>query len=225
MPPALAAVPGQAHQACLAFIKAPGVEDDGGVEAAQFLWQLVGGNRRLAGYVERRERMVAGGKQWGAAAPAKLHLTLTEPGSDDYRQSVQGQLLAAGLAQLVEPKGPQVGAAGAGLAEGRCWDGGGLRRYCGCRRCGAGTAAGITHLPLAPGPSCTPPLPPSPPRQRRCCPRCARARRRRGASTWASSATETPIPRTTPTTAASPASAASPPAGAAPAAERLHRRD
>jgi staphylococcal nuclease domain-containing protein 1 len=65
MPPALAAVPGQAQQACLAFIKAPGVEEEHGVEAAQYLWQLVGGNRRLTAYVERRERLVAAGKQWG----------------------------------------------------------------------------------------------------------------------------------------------------------------
>lgn len=44
-------------------------------------------------------------------APTKLHLTLVEPASeDDLKQSVNGQLLAAGLARLVEPKGPQVGA-------------------------------------------------------------------------------------------------------------------
>ncbi|KAL4429360.1 hypothetical protein ABPG77_005134 [Micractinium sp. CCAP 211/92] len=107
MPPALAAVPGQAHQACLAFVKAPGVEDEHGVEAAQFLWQLVGGNRRLTAYVERRERLAAAGKSWGTQAPSKLHLTLIEPGSDDFKQSVNGQLLAAGLAQLAEPKGPK----------------------------------------------------------------------------------------------------------------------
>jgi hypothetical protein len=65
MPPALAAVPGQAQQACLAFIKAPTVEDEHGVDAAQFLWQLVGGNKRLTAHVERRERLVAAGKQWG----------------------------------------------------------------------------------------------------------------------------------------------------------------
>lgn len=44
-----------------------------------------------------------------AQAPSKLHLTLIEPGSDDFKQSVNGQLLAAGLAQLAEPKGPKVG--------------------------------------------------------------------------------------------------------------------
>lgn len=44
-----------------------------------------------------------------AQAPTKLHLTLIESGSDDLKQSVNGQLLAAGLARLVEPKGPQVG--------------------------------------------------------------------------------------------------------------------
>lgn len=107
MPQTLAAVPGQAHQACLAFIKAPSVDAEHGVDAAQYLWQLVGGNRRLTGHVERRERLAGAGKSWGAQAPTKLHLTLIEPGSDDYKQSVNGQLLAAGLARLVEPKGPQ----------------------------------------------------------------------------------------------------------------------
>ena len=65
IPPALAAVPGQAQQACLAFIKAPTVGDEHGVDAAQFVWQLVGGNKRLTAHVERRERLVAAGKQWG----------------------------------------------------------------------------------------------------------------------------------------------------------------
>ncbi|KAL4859242.1 Ribonuclease TUDOR 1 [Chlorella vulgaris] len=42
-------------------------------------------------------------------APTKLHLTLLDSGSeeDDYAQSVNGQLLTAGLARLLEPKGPQ----------------------------------------------------------------------------------------------------------------------
>lgn len=106
-PSALGAVPPQAHAACLAFVKAPGVDAEHGVEAAQFLWELVGGNRRLTTHVERRERLAAVGKSWGAAAPTKLHLTLLEAGSDDLKQSVNGQLLAAGLAQLVEPKGPK----------------------------------------------------------------------------------------------------------------------
>lgn len=107
MPPALAAVPGQAHQACLAYVKAPSVDDEHGVEAAQQLWQLVGGNRRLKAFVERREKLAAAGKSWGTQAPTKLHLTLIEGDSDDMKQSVNGQLLAAGLAQLAEPKGPK----------------------------------------------------------------------------------------------------------------------
>jgi hypothetical protein len=43
-------------------------------------------------------------------APTKLHLTLLDSGSEeeDYAQSVNGQLLTAGLARLLEPKGPQV---------------------------------------------------------------------------------------------------------------------
>ena len=43
-------------------------------------------------------------------APSKLHLTVLTPGSEDLAQSVNGQLLAAGLARLVEPRGSaQVG--------------------------------------------------------------------------------------------------------------------
>ncbi|PSC71228.1 hypothetical protein C2E20_5281 [Micractinium conductrix] len=107
MPAALAAVPGQAHQACLAFIKAPSVDDEHGVDAAQQLWQLVGGNKRLTAYVERRERLAAAGKSWGSAAPTKLHLTLVPAGTEDLKQSANAQLLATGLARLVEPKGPK----------------------------------------------------------------------------------------------------------------------
>ena len=39
--------------------QAPAVEEDHGVDAAQFLWQQVGGNRRLTAFVERRERLAA----------------------------------------------------------------------------------------------------------------------------------------------------------------------
>ena len=143
MPPALAAVPGQALQACLAFVKAPGVDAEHGVDAAQFLWQLVGGNRRLRATVERRERLAAVGKSWGAAAPTKLHLTLVEAGEEDLKQSVNGQLLAAGLARLVEPKGAQVGPRGGGAA-------GGLRR--------GAAAAGAGGPCVAQALACLPPL-------------------------------------------------------------------
>jgi hypothetical protein len=154
MPPALAAVPGQAHAACLAFLRAPGVEEEHGVDAAQQLWQLVGGNRRLVAHVERRERLAAPGKQWGAAAPTKLHLTLMEPGSDDYAASINGQLLAAGLARLAEPKGQQVGTLRAAGGGGVCFAG-----ACVLRRWGLEWAAK--------GLSTAPPLAPPPQQQRR----------------------------------------------------------
>lgn len=86
------------------------MDDEHGVDAAQQLWQLVGGNKRLTAYVERRERLAAAGKSWGSAAPTKLHLTLVPAGTEDLKQSANAQLLATGLARLVEPKGPKVGA-------------------------------------------------------------------------------------------------------------------
>jgi staphylococcal nuclease domain-containing protein 1 len=106
-PPALAAVPPQAHPAALAFIQAPGLEDDYGVEAAQLLAELVGGGRRLQAVVERRERVApvsgAAPKGWGAAAsasaasaaPLKLHLTIlgdaqAEPGAGSDSEGEEG---------------------------------------------------------------------------------------------------------------------------------------
>lgn len=100
--PALAAVPAQAHQATLAYVKAPGLDDEYGMEAAQFLSELLGGGRRLPAVIERRERTAASGKGWGAQAPQKLHLTLFEKLGDVY-SSANARLLLAGLARFAAP--------------------------------------------------------------------------------------------------------------------------
>ncbi len=50
---------------CL-VLQAPGLDDEYGVEAAQFLSELLGSGRRLPAVVERREKLAgAGGKSWG----------------------------------------------------------------------------------------------------------------------------------------------------------------
>lgn len=66
MDSALAAVAPQAEAATLAFVKAPALESEWGVEAAQMLADLVGDGKRLAATIESRERLPATGKQWGA---------------------------------------------------------------------------------------------------------------------------------------------------------------
>lgn len=66
MDAALAAVAPQAHKATLAYVKAPSLEAEWGVDAAQMLVDLVGDGRRLQAVVESKERLPSSGKQWGA---------------------------------------------------------------------------------------------------------------------------------------------------------------
>ena len=122
-PPDLAAPAAQAQPASLAFVKAPALDADYGVEAAQLLSQLVGGGQRLTAYIEKRERIAAaapakGGKSWGAVAaggggasgPMQLSLTVVPGGEGDDKESVNEALVAAGLAKVVDlPKHTKVG--------------------------------------------------------------------------------------------------------------------
>eukprot|EP00887_Chlorella_sp_A99_P001577 scaffold8.g1577.t1 len=76
-PPSLAAVPPQAHLAQLAFVKAPQLDAEYGLEAAQLLSDLLGDGKCIAAFVEQRERQAPPvGAKWGATAPPKLHLTM-----------------------------------------------------------------------------------------------------------------------------------------------------
>ena len=80
-----------------------------GVEAAQLLSELLGDGKRIAAFIEARERTApaAGGKQWGAAGPQKLHLTMLGAGGA-AEEGANAQLLAAGLARYVAPARVQV---------------------------------------------------------------------------------------------------------------------
>lgn len=121
-PPDLAAVAPQAQRASLAFIKAPGLDQEYGVEAAQLLSELVGGGRRLTAFIEKKERLASapggkassGAKGWAATAasasasstagPMQLSLTVLV-GDDDEEgaETVNEALVSAGLARVVEP--------------------------------------------------------------------------------------------------------------------------
>ncbi|KAL6773756.1 TXC1 [Auxenochlorella protothecoides x Auxenochlorella symbiontica] len=103
MDAALAAVAPQATPATLAFVKAPGLDDEYGVDAASMLAELVGSGAKLSAVVESRERVQAAGKQWAAQAAVKLHLTLRSGAEGE--SSVNAKLVAAGLARLAAPKG------------------------------------------------------------------------------------------------------------------------
>lgn len=100
-PPSLAAVPPQAHLAQLAFVKAPQLDAEYGLEAAQLLSDLLGDGKCIAAFVEQRERQAPpAGAKWGATAPPKLHLTML--GTDgSIEEGPNAQLLAAGLARFV----------------------------------------------------------------------------------------------------------------------------
>ena len=125
-PPDLSAVPAQAYPASLAFVRAPELDADYGVEAAQALSEWVGGGKTLKAFIEKRERVVAGGaggggggRGWGnasaaASSPAsssqqqqKLHLTVLlgdDEDGEDLGASANARLVEEGFARVVEVK-------------------------------------------------------------------------------------------------------------------------
>jgi staphylococcal nuclease domain-containing protein 1 len=117
-PPDLAAVPPQAHLATLAYVRAPELDVDYGVEAAQTLSEMVGSGKKLRAIIEARERpsgAPVSTKGWGtnaaSSAPAvggyKLLLTILlgdEATPEDYNDSVNCQLVSQGLARVLEPR-------------------------------------------------------------------------------------------------------------------------
>jgi len=116
-PPELAAVPPQAHLAALAYVRAPELDADYGVEAAQALSEMVGSGKKLRAIIEARERPAGAPvatKGWGNNSAAttpigqyKLFLTILlgdEATPEDYNDSVNCQMVCHGLARVVEPR-------------------------------------------------------------------------------------------------------------------------
>ena len=69
-----------------------------GYDAAELLSQFTGGGKRLTAHIEQRERPQHSKK--GAAAQPILHLMLHEPDKTAAADSINAQMLAAGVARL-----------------------------------------------------------------------------------------------------------------------------
>lgn len=124
--PDLKAVQPQAHLASLAYVKAPGLESEYGVDGAQRLSQLVGGGRRLQAIVEGKEKIVGPGPSTGGATAAmqqqqQLLLTVLVAEHDDDGEDARGGdgeyamssvnyvMVSEGLARVKEPKSARKG--------------------------------------------------------------------------------------------------------------------
>ncbi|KAG1657494.1 hypothetical protein FOA52_008370 [Chlamydomonas sp. UWO 241] len=95
---ALAAVPPQARQACLAYVRVPEPGAEHGPEARVCLAQLLGGGQALLAHVVSREAIPAGpGGKHPKNAGGKLHVQLLDA---DGGADVAAELLASGYATL-----------------------------------------------------------------------------------------------------------------------------
>ncbi|GBF98194.1 hypothetical protein Rsub_10694 [Raphidocelis subcapitata] len=95
---ALAAVPGQAKAAELAYLRVPALDEEFGRDAASTLAALTGSGRRLRASVVARERPAAGTREkHPARAGGKLVVVLKE---EDAPRSINAEMLAAGMARL-----------------------------------------------------------------------------------------------------------------------------
>ncbi|KAK9813035.1 hypothetical protein WJX72_007851 [[Myrmecia] bisecta] len=110
MEPSLAAVPPQAHQCTLAYLKVPSVEDELGQDAAHLLSDFAGGGKPLVAFIEQRERPAAVPKS-GLASPGRLHVVLCEKERAATKESANAELLLAGLARVQKPHGRALAAA------------------------------------------------------------------------------------------------------------------
>ena len=99
------------HQARHVLLQVPKLESDYGEDAARFLSQATGSGKRLMARVERKERQQPqqgrGGRDPLASQPL-LHVILFKEGSDAVGESVNADILRAGLARLKVPRNAKV---------------------------------------------------------------------------------------------------------------------
>lgn len=99
------------HQARPILLQVPKLESDYGEDAARFLSQATGSGKRLTARVERKERQQPqqgrGGRDPLASQPL-LHVILFKEGSDAVGESVNADILRAGLARVKVPRNAKV---------------------------------------------------------------------------------------------------------------------
>lgn len=100
-------------------MQVPKLESDYGEDAARFLSQASGSGQRMTARIERKEKQQPqqGRGRDPLASQPLLHIILFKKGSDAVAESVNADLLRAGLARVKVPKHAKVGA----MAKG-CYD-------------------------------------------------------------------------------------------------------
>jgi staphylococcal nuclease domain-containing protein 1 len=103
-PADLAAVPPQAHRAALSFLRAPPLDDESGVEAAQRLSELVGGGRKLLAVVEEKRR-ADGPELLLTIFPGRPQKDADTASADEENAAdcINAILVREGLARVVDP--------------------------------------------------------------------------------------------------------------------------
>ena len=95
-------------------VQAPKLDSDLGLEAAQFLGQATGQGKRLMARIERKERQQQqqqqgrGSRPGPLAAQPLLHVILFNEGSSVVGESVNADMLRAGLARVDVPRKAKV---------------------------------------------------------------------------------------------------------------------
>ena len=99
------------HQARPILLQVPKLESDYGEDAARFLSQATGSGKRLTARIERKERQQPQQGRGGRdplASQSLLHVILFKEGSDAVGESVNADILRAGLARLKVPRNAKV---------------------------------------------------------------------------------------------------------------------
>lgn len=95
-----------------ALMQVPKLESDYGEDAARFLSQAAGSGQRMTARIERKEKQQPqpGRGRDPLASQPLLHVILFKEGSDAVAESVNADLLRAGLARVKVPKNAKVSA-------------------------------------------------------------------------------------------------------------------
>lgn len=91
------------------WLQVPGLDADYGLDAAQFLSQATGEGKRMTASIERRERRQQQRGKDPLGSQPLLHVVLSKDKGASAAESVNADMLRAGLARVKAGKNQQVG--------------------------------------------------------------------------------------------------------------------